>query len=422
MKRFITSLAIVSALALVAGCSASNDVPNAAPVNVESSPRHPAPHWVTTGIALARASEPLDAETGALGSGSRTAASGSGTTGSTSDAAALPTREQVVPLLTQAGLSDSQATCVYNGVAANAQVATDIGTLLKALSAAQGPSGATSSTNALGALATLSPDTGKRLLVAISPCLDSTTLFALLSTSGGGGGSISLDSLSTLATRSGGKPLPTIPQFTAAQITSLVSGSLSAAQKAQLQQVLSGVSALNKGKLPGLNLDQLDLTKLSPDQSSLLLAALVNGLTAAQQQQLLSLAKVDLNKLNLKIDPNKLKPEELGQLLLLISPLLAASINPNGFGPPPGSDPTQIYIPPGTDLSQLNPLLFLSRDDVVNAAKAQGSNPVLTGCLYDKLRALSPLILTKFFSSPGDQLATAEVLLSAISCVVAPAG
>lgn len=420
MKRLVCSLVVLATFALVAGCSASSDVPDAATAPSEPTPKHPAPHWVTTGIALAKTSESSGSGSSRQGSGASSAVNGSGA--SDSDNPALPPREQVVPLLTQAGLSDSQATCVYNGVAANPQVATDITTLLKALSAAQGPSGTTSSTNALAALSTLSPDTGKRLLVAIAPCLDSTTLFALLSTSGGGGGSIGLDSISALATKSGGKPLPTIPVLTASQITALVSGSLSAAQKTQLQQVLTGAAALNKGKLPGLDLDKLDLTKLSPDQYSLLLAALVNGLTTAQQGQLLSLAKVDLNKLNLKIDPAKLKPEELGQLLLLISPLLAASINPNGFGLPAGADPTQIYIPPGTDLSQLNPLLFLSRDDVVAAAAAQGGNPILTGCLYDKLRALRPVVLARFFSTSGDQLATAEVLLSAISCVVAPAG
>ncbi len=411
MKRLVLLLAVLVTFGVVSGCSASNDIGAAdeKPTNT-TAPSHPAPHWVTAGISLARSSRssgdtPLDT----------TPVDDAGGTTTTSTPA-LPPRDQVVALLTTAGLSDAQATCVYNGISANPQVAQDIGVLFRALKASQGPSGGISAPAALTALQQVSPDTGTRLVVAIAPCLDSATLFALLSTSGGGSGSIGLDSVSALA-KTAGASTAAIPKGTANQIGALLSASLTAAQKTQLQQLLSGATVLNSGNIPGLDLEHLDLSKLTPDQTSLLIAALIHGLTGAQQQQLQDIAKVDLNKLKLNVDTSKLKPEELGQLLLLLSPLLAAGLSPLGFGPPPGFDPTQIYLPPGTDLSQLNPLLFLNRDDIVNAAKNQGGNPVLAGCLYDRLRALSPLTLAKFFSSSGDQLATAEVLLSAISCV-----
>ena len=423
MKHLAVIIAIVAGFGIVAGCSASTDVDPAATGTARSvsSSGRTAPHWITAGIELARGSGSSSGDVADDTSGSTDAASGDTTPGSTAaEPAGLPPREQVIPVLTAAGLNQTQATCVYNGVAANPQVSSDIAVLLRTLSAAQGASGATSASSAIASLSTLSPETGTRLTVAIAPCLDSATLFGLLSASGGGGGSLDLTSLAALVGKSG-VTLPVLPTSQAAQISALV-GALSPAQTKQLQQLLEGAKTLSSGNLAGLDLAHLDLSKLTPDQMSLLVAALLHGLSPAQEQQLTSLATVDLDKLKLSIDPKNLKPEEIGQLLLLISPLLAASISPTGFKPPAGVDPTQIYIPPGTDLSQLNPLLFLNKDDLLRSVQQQGGSPEIVGCLYDKLRTLSPATLAKFFSSANDSLSTATVTLAAITCVTNPKG
>lgn len=426
MRHLTAILAIVAGLGIVAGCSASTDVdPSATGAKpAPASTGHSSPHWITAGIELAQGADSSgggDAASG--GSGDSTDPVAAGAPSGTTDAqpAALPPREQVIPLLTGAGLSATQATCMYNGIAANPQVSADIAVLLRAMSASKGASGATSASSAIASMSTLSPDTGTRLTVAIAPCLDSATLFGLLSASGGGGGSLSLTSLAGLAGKSG-ISLPTLPTTQAAQISALVSAALSPAQQAQLQQLLVGAKTLAAGNVGGVDLEHLDLSKLTPDQTSLLVAALLHGLTPAQTAQLQSLASVDLDKLKLSIDPSKLKPEELGQLLLLISPLLAASISPTGFKPPAGVDPSQIYLPPGTDLAQLNPLLFVNKDDLLKAVQQQGGSPVLVGCLYDKMRSLSPVTLAKFFSSTPDSVAVATVTLAAITCVTNPTG
>jgi hypothetical protein len=105
--------------------------------------------------------------------------------------------------------------------------------------------------------------------------------------------------------------------------------------------------------------------------------------------------------------------------LLLISPLAVAAVNPNGAAPPPGADPNQIYIPPGADLSQINPLNFVPREALIAGAVAQGISAAAAGCLFDNLRAISPLTLGSMFSANPNPVAVAELSLAAIRCVVA---
>ena len=62
-----------------------------------------------------------------------------------------------------------------------------------------------------------------------------------------------------------------------------------------------------------LDITKLDLSTLTQEQMPLVLA-LLKGLTSDQQGQLMKLAQVNLDELNIKIDPDKLKPEEIGTL------------------------------------------------------------------------------------------------------------
>ncbi len=88
--------------------------------------------------------------------------------------------------------------------------------------------------------------------------------------------------------------------------------------------------------------------------------------------------------------------------------------------PPMWSDPSQIYIPDGVTLANINPLAFVPREDVVAAFEKDGVSPKFGGCFYDHLRNLSTDALAGLFQRSGGDAAGAELLLIAIQCVIAP--
>ena len=141
------------------------------------------------------------------------------------------------------------------------------------------------------------------------------------------------------------------------------------------------------------------------------------GLTENQRQQLIRVANVNLSKIHLAVDPAKVSTQQGGALLLLLLPFISAQAAPNAGGPPPGSDPNQVYVPPGTDLSAINPLNFVSRENFVAGLAAQGIVPGVANCVYDKLRTIDPRLIGLSFTG-GSLQGGSQVLLAAAGCVL----
>jgi hypothetical protein len=147
------------------------------------------------------------------------------------------------------------------------------------------------------------------------------------------------------------------------------------------------------------------------------LFAVAAGLTEGQRQQLVRVANVNLSKLDLQIDPDKLDTEQGGALLVLLLPFISAGVAPPPGGPPVGSDPGSVYIPPGTDLSSINPLYFVQRENLINGLMADGVNESVAGCLYDKLRTIDPRLLGLLFTGTLSGGAS-QALLTIVGCAI----
>jgi hypothetical protein len=103
--------------------------------------------------------------------------------------------------------------------------------------------------------------------------------------------------------------------------------------------------------------------------------------------------------------------------VLLILTYLTTSLRPPSGDPPAGWDPGQLYVPPDLDLSQINPLYFVPRDNVVLGLGRQGVPAAMAGCLYDKLRLIDPQLIGLAFTG-DDVRAGGQVLLSVLGCVL----
>src|SRR3954451_9001302 len=124
VKLRLLAPAVLCGFALVAGCSASTDYesnPSATPTSAADA----VPHWIREAARLARATKAPAANT-ARSKGNST------TPGATPADGGLPPRDVAVLALKNLGLSDSQAGCVYDAVAANPQTAGDVAALLGA--------------------------------------------------------------------------------------------------------------------------------------------------------------------------------------------------------------------------------------------------------------------------------------------------
>lgn len=390
-SRFPLVVAAVAVVALLGACSSRAEY-RAGDEGV--------PHWIREGVRLAsaekagRAPATTDREGRDDDTPTTTAPSG------------LPSREVVVASLTAAGLSAEQAECVYDHVVADPLVSSEVTAFVTALSTPGGTGGAT------GAVAGLSPEATTRLVTTVSPCLDQATLVALMAAGQGTGGNTQLQALLNQAQ---GLDLAALAGFDPAALAQALAGRLGADQVRRLQELLGGVGTPGAGgALAAIDVEGLDISRLTPEETPLLILALLRGLTPAQQMQLLSLTRVDLGDLDLQINPDTLTPEEVGRLLLALSPVLAGTISPT---PPDGHDPGQVYVPPGADLSNINPLIFLNRADVIAALQRQGFAPSVAACLFDSLSRLPPTTIAALFTSDAQQSSAALVALTAVRCI-----
>jgi len=395
-----TFLAVLAGIALVAGCSASADYDDAADDSGE------VPHWIRDGVDRARAST--------VGSASAVPRTTTTTVGSEAAASAMPSREAVLAALAGIGVSGDQAGCIYDNAATVPAVAADMSSLLSGLATAPSTGGS------LTSVAGLSAASSSRLLVTIAPCVDQATLLALL----GKGSPTATDtaSLASLLKSSGTgsttKPAP-LPALGAAQLAQLVAGALGPQQVQQLTGLLAGLGSISSG-LAGLDIANFDLSKLSAEQLPILLAAITRGLTDAQQGQLLQLAGLRLDDFDLDVDFDKLSPEELGSLLLLFAPVVSGSLKP-GDQLPEGVNPGQVYVPAGSDLSNVNPLLFLNRADVVAKFNERGIDVAMATCIFDTLSRMPPATVAALFSTELQSDTATRVLLASVGCLVKPA-
>ncbi len=336
----------------------------------------------------------------------------------TAPAPALPPRSQFVSALAGLGLGDASAGCIYDNLSAGG-VVEDATAIFQILTATTG--GGLPDASTISAISKLDAGTNKRLIVALSPCLDTATLLTLLAQTGGLG--VDMDAvgsagLAALVSSLSGTNLAAL-RASAPSLASTAGAQLPAAQLAALQAFLTSAAADTLGKLNLANFDisKLDLKNLSAQEIGLLFAALVRGLDANQQQQLQSLAKVDLARLGLQIDYSKLTTEQAGALLVLFLPFLSTTLDPAGGQLPAGWDPSQIYIPPDVDLSEINPLYFVPKENVVLGLEREGVSSKLAGCLYDELRLINPQLIGLAFA--GDDITAAgQVLLAVFGCML----
>jgi hypothetical protein len=411
--------ALALGLALMAGaCSQAGDFPSAtgesaARPKVKTAPRQAkVPQWVADGFAQADREIAL-----------RTPLTRPDIT-ATADKTKLPPKGEFLTLMAAAGINQRSANCIYESISQNADVSKSTAVLINALAEAPATGRSEASTNVVDKL-----DQGQiqQFLVAVAPCMDSQTLLALLAVLGGRstGGLGNIDSrlagltpaeIAAIAAAAGPNPTPEGIATAAAA----VGVSLTAPQLAALEAALlaGGGAALNILNPHNQDLSNLDPNKLGPAGVASLLFAVSAGLTETQRQQLLHVANLDLSKLHLQVDANKVTTPQGGALLLLLLPFISAQVAPPAGAPPPGSDPNQIYVPPGTDLSAINPLNFVNRENFVAGLAGQGIIPGVANCLYDKLRTIDPRLIGLSFTG-GSLTGGSQVLLAAASCVLA---
>ncbi len=419
--RAVIVLAAIALCAGVAGvgCSQSAEFDQAAKPAEAKTVSKPAakkvtmPGWVTTGFELAEREinkrRPL----------TRPETSPEFRVDDESETTGLPSKTEFVALLQAAGLDAKSAECVYTNVSTGpvAQVAA---TLIGSL---------TGSAATLGSIAGGSPLAGldqaeiQQFLVAIAPCIPAETMVALLAAAGGSTGTPSLDSLASLAGLS--------PSTLAALVAAIGSspGNVDIAALAKIAGVTltpeqaGALQAILSGTIPGvadpskIDFANLDPATLGPEGVTQLLFGLAAGLTESQRQQLVRVANVNLSKLDLELDPSTIGTDQAGALLVLLLPFLSASFAPPAGGAPVGSDPGSIYVPPGTDLSTVNPLYFVQRENLVAGLMGEGVNENAAGCLYDKLRTIQPAVLGQLFSGNWSG-GGSEALLAVVGCAI----
>ncbi len=382
--------------------------PTPKPAAVTDTSESAGPDWYLAGVKLARAdllgASPLERATL---SAPPTTVVGDG----------VPSRDEILASLAGLGIEGDAAACIARNLS-TPEVAQDGQALLRLVGASAPGADPTASAEALSAVQQLDEGTTRRLIVALSPCLDTNTLLTLLAGSGSLGGVGGLSALagtgltSLLASTS-------VSGLNASQLAGVAGTNLSSNQLAALTTFLAGIS---QGRVGGLDVNtfdisKLDLENLSPEQLILLLAALSRGLSPDQSTQLTSLAGVDLGRLGLNIDTSKLTTQEAGALLVLFLPFLGSGLQPAGQSPPPGGDPNQLFVPAGQDLSNINPLLFVPRENLILGLNQSGVSTPVAGCLYDRLRVVNPQLIALAFAGT-DLTATGQILLATFQCLV----
>jgi len=404
MRRRLSVLCVLVTVAVIgAGCSRSVDVDT-----VESSAAKN-PRWVSEAFALARKKTHVE-------SISEIPLTPSAST-MTVAPSSLPSKPQFVAALSAAGLDPTAAGCIYDGINGT-PLATTVG---KLLAAATDPlQAATSPTSGLD------DATQKQLLVALAPCLDTKTLLTVLAAVSGGSAALSASTTPTTPNLTGIQTLltsvvkqaGTIPSsINPASLAKAAGVNLTPEQIASLTAAISAAQQLQATNTSQIDFSKIDVTKLSQTQLVALFTALIKGLTPAQLAQLNQVAGVDLQSLNLNIDPSKLTHDQLGSLFLILLPFISAGLSAPSGKPPAGFDPTQIYIPPGTDLSAINPLNFIPQETLISGLERQnGLSAGVSTCLYQKVRVIDPRLLGAAYA--GTNLTgAAELLLAVLSCI-----
>jgi hypothetical protein len=250
----------------------------------------------------------------------------------------------------------------------------------------------------------------------LAPCLDTNMLLTVLAAvSGGGGTSGGINAL--LASVASSAAAGGLPGVDAASLARTAGVNLTPSQIAALTNAIAAAQAAGAVDTSKIDFSKLDVTKLSKEQVITLLAALLKGLTPAQAAQLNAVAAVDLKALNLDIDPASLNSQQAGALFVLLLPFISAGVAAPSNTPPPGGDPGQIYIPPGTDLSSINPLNFVTRDNLIKGLGDQyGIAPAQAGCIYDRVRLIDPRLIGEAYLGRSEQGA-AQLVLAFVSCV-----
>jgi hypothetical protein len=395
------ALATLVVLAALAGaCSRSVDV------SESSDPKVVSPQWVQEGLALARKSTPKPLRRADLPDVTTTIPPPAPPTYQ------LPPEAEFTAALGTLGLDAASAACVYNGIVGT-PLAETVGRLL------------TSATNPIAAVtdpatadaASVSEATQRQLLVALAPCLDTnmllTVLAAVTGTGPSGAGSINALLASVVSSATG--PLPKLDASALAKTAGI---NLTPAQITALTNAIAAAQAAATVDTSNIDFSKLDVSKLSKEQVITLLAALLKGLTPAQAAQLNALTAIDLKSLNLDIEPGSLSNQQAGALFVLLLPFISAGVAAP-TGPPPGFDPGQIYIPPGTDLSSINPLNFITRDNMIESlGKEYGIAPAQAGCIYDRVRVIDPRLLGEAYLGRSEQGA-AQLAFALIGCVIA---
>ena len=466
--------ATIVAVALFAtGCAQSNELSGdaivGAPTSVVAASAALAstpgtgsrgPAWYLAGMAEAGRERAASIALTRPNFGGRNAKSGGGE----GDATGLPSMKDFVAALAQAGIAESNASCLYEAIAAGGAD----GSNAKILQLLVAQDGEAVDPDAVTAVQSIDQDSIPRFIGTVLPCVDTSTLFSLIAAVGlssvggslggagglssvggslGGAGGLSsvggslggalssaggslggalssaggsLGGAGTLAALLGAAGSVNLGGVTSASITALVAaagGNLDSSQLASIAALLIG--ALGGQKLSSLDtadISNLDLSKLDDSQATLLVALIIKGLTDSQQSQFSKLAGVNIASLGLKIDPSKVRPDQQGALLVLLLPFLANGINllPGAIAPA-GADPTQIYIPEGLDLSQINPLLFVSKANFTNALNVSGITTEFGACVYDQVKLLDPRALGLILAGLAPE-GVAQLILAIIAC------
>lgn len=451
MKRVVTALTIGVVALLLPACAAANDVDDAAAIaaaneaatsraaaDAAAAAKHPMPAWLAAGLKAA--TEVIAAsKAGQLATTER-------------DDNALPDKKSFSDILMAAGFGKKAAECVYDKLASSpdrAKLAPALTTVATAIesqipTSAGGGTGGSSAALLTGltasdltSVAGLDRDALKNFVTDITPCLDVETLLSLYGTLGGAGGALGapgtlggIGSVTGIAgllallvgggvggTGSGGAGAGAVGAAAAAGGAQ----GLPAGAQGLLAAVI-GLLATPEGQsqvlaeLKSLDPKSADVTNLSPENLPLVLAAFLLGLTPGQRGQLEDVSGVNFASLGLGADPNKLSDEQLGSLLLVSIPFIAAGLSATAGKPPRGADPEKIYVPPGADLSGINPLNFYPKDNFITALTNQGLPAVFGGCLYEKWRSVDPLLVGAGFSG-GTSLGIGQLVLGMLSCL-----
>lgn len=416
-----TALVVVSSLLIgvgSAGCSATGDVASSDRTAANSG----IPRWIREGVAEARAAAAAERDASEIDRSAEPASEGSSN--------GLPAKSVLVSALTAQGMTAEQANCVYDGVAADPELATTVSAALTASATGSAQAGASDDGTAgaqslMSALAVAGTDVTTRLVTALSPCLDARTLLLL----GGAGTTQGADAakaaaLEELLGPDSAAMLASLSSMDPAEIAQKAAGALGPDAVAQLTALLNQAKGLEAALKAGtLSPDQLSLIGIDPaildlaklnlgaltlQQQQNLVVSLINTLAAGDKIELADLLKLDLTKLNGTLNPVALDQQQIMTLLLAFIPALAGIVAPPGATPP---------VTPGGGLGSINPLAFLDRGMAIDQLASQGLSIAFATCLFDQLKALPADTIAPLFVPDSGPPPTGQLITIAIHCI-----